>query len=143
LMRRGAAHERAGQHERAGADFAEVVRLDPGNAEARSRLGYVHACRKAHAEAQREASEALWRGSGDYLLLPNVACIYARLSESDEDRAAGHQDTAIALLRRAVELWKGGGRGGPSEVDLIRTEPAFPPSLRARPNFNKLLEGGD
>ena len=50
-------------------------------------------------------------------------------------------DGAIRVLRRAVDLWKR-DRAGPNEVRLIVAEPAFPPSLRARPDFQKLVKGG-
>jgi Flp pilus assembly protein TadD len=139
-VQRGWACEREQQDEQAEADFREAARLDPGNAEAHTGLGYLQARGKKCAEAQRSAARALLHGAGDYLVLHNVACIYAVLAQTDNGRAAGHQDMAIALLRRAVELSRRGG-AGPEEAELIKHEKAFDRSLRARPDFQKLIRG--
>jgi tetratricopeptide (TPR) repeat protein len=140
LVQRGWACEREGRYERAAADFARAVQLDFRNAEALTGLGYLHARRHRCAEAQWAAAQALLHGPSDYLVLHNVACIYALLSQADTSRAAGHQDMALRLLGQAVELWRQGG-AGPDEVELIRREPAFDPSLRARPEFKRLSSG--
>ncbi len=121
------------------ADFARAVRLDPSNAEAHTGLGYLWAQRGKNAEAQRAASQALLHGAGDYFVLHNVACIYARLAQMDKDRAAEHEDLALVLLQRGVELWRRGGTG-PSAIELMKWEPAFLPSLKARPEFQKLIK---
>jgi len=69
-----------------------------------------------------------------------VACIYAALSRASDDQAPAHQEAAIALLRRAIALWKraeADEKPGPSEIDLIKGEPAFQP-LRDRADFQQL-----
>jgi len=128
------------QPEKAREAFTALLRLDlaPHNADAHAGLGYLAVHRKSPAEAQREAFHGLLHGSGDYLALHNLACIYAELSQTDKGQARQHQDTAIALLRRAVALWRRGGTG-PREIDLIREERSFVP-LRNREEFNKLLQ---
>jgi tetratricopeptide (TPR) repeat protein len=136
-IKRGWAFESLNQHDKALADFAEAARSEPTNAEAHTALGYVRALVKLPAEAQREADLALLHGSDQYIVLHNVACIYATLSEPADRQSQANQDAAIAILRRAVELWKREGKA-PSEIDLIRGEPAFQP-LRARDDFRKLL----
>jgi Flp pilus assembly protein TadD len=140
-LKRGWAYEQTGEHDKARADFAAGADLDPDNAEAHSGLGYVDALGKLPAEAQREADLALLRGANDYLILHNVACIYAALSQTGGRQTAAQQDAALALLRRAVELWKNRG-AGPNEIDLIKGEPAFQ-SLRGLADFQKLIKIGD
>ena len=76
-------------------------------------------------------------GGDDYLVLHNVACIYATLSKTDNAQAAAYQDVSIALLRRALQLWKKSA-AGPNELDLIKAEPAFEP-IRGRNDFQELL----
>ena len=127
------------QYEPAEEDFARALKLDASNAEAHTGLGYVRACREAPADAQHEAAAALLHGGGDYLILHNIACIYARLSRSDKKRETAYQDLTIDLLRRAVDLW-GRREAGPDERDLIARESAFPPALKAREEFRRLLE---
>lgn len=139
LVKRGWAYAKQRQDEKAEADFTRAVHLDPAKAEVHTGLGYFLARRKKHPEAQREAAHALLHGADDYLVLHNVACIYAALAQSDLARAPQHESTAVALLRRALEQWKSAA-GGPSEIDLIRTEPAFPDSLRESPEFRELLD---
>ncbi|HBI46089.1 MAG TPA: hypothetical protein DDY78_25025 [Planctomycetales bacterium] len=140
-LKRGWAYEQTGEHDKAQADFAAGADIDPDNAEAHPGLGYVNALRKLPAEAQREADLALLRGANDYLILHNVACIYAALSQAGGRQTPAHQEAAMALLRRAVELWKS-NKTGPDEIDLIRGETAFQP-LKDRVDFQKLLHGGD
>ena len=138
-LKRGWAYEQTAEHDKALADFTAAAGIDPRNAEAHSGLGYVHAVRRLPAEAQREADLALLYGSGDYLVLHNVACIYASLSEGNGRDAPGRRQTALAVLRRAVDQWRRGGTG-PSEVELIKGEAAFQP-LHDLPDFQKLLTG--
>jgi tetratricopeptide (TPR) repeat protein len=140
-LKRGWAYEQTGEHDKAQADFAAGADIDPDNAEAHSGLGYVNALRKLPAEAQREADLALLRGANDYLILHNVACIYAALSQAGGRQTPAHQEAAMALLRRAVELWKR-NKTGPDEIDLIKGETAFQP-LKDRADFQKLIHGGD
>src|SRR5207244_3964239 len=110
--------------------FTALLRLEPYSADAHAGLGYLAVLRKVPTEAQREVVLALLNGGGDYLALHNLACIYAELSQADRDQAEQHQDAAIALISRAVEVWRRGG-AGPNEIDLIRREPSFKP-LRDR-----------
>jgi tetratricopeptide (TPR) repeat protein len=138
LNKRGWAWEALGQHAKAQDDFAAALRLMPDNAEAHTGLGYVRAIRTRDTDALREASLALLTGTDKYMILHNVACIYATLAQSDRSQAAAHEAAAVALLRRAVELWKRSG-DSPSEIDLIKGESSFGPALRARPDFQELL----
>jgi hypothetical protein len=129
----------APEYDRAREDFAEVVRLGAGNADAHAGLAYLRACQRKPVEAEREVAQALLHGGGDHLVLHNLACAYAELSRTGA-QAKENQDVAIALLRRAVEVWRRGG-AGPDERELIRQdEKAFAP-LRDRPDFKKLLAG--
>ena len=139
-IKRGWAWEQLNQHEKASADFAAAARVAPEDAEAHTGLGYVQAVRKLPREAQREADLSLLHGGDDYLVLHNVACIYAALSQTDTAQAAAYQDVAMALLRRAVKLWKKSSTG-PNELELIKAEPAFGP-IRGRKDFQDLLRGG-
>ena len=125
--------------DQARADFDAAIRLVPDTAEAHTGLGYVEACRGAGANARRSAQIAVLYGPGDFLILHNVACIFAKLSEGEPDRRREYEDMTIDYLRRAVELWKR-DRSGPNELTLIRDESAFGKSLKARPEFKKLLE---
>ena len=63
-------------------------------------LGLRGCAAKLPAEAQREADLALLRGANDYLILHNVACIYAALSQTGGRQTPAQQDAAIALLAR-------------------------------------------
>jgi len=140
LVKRGWAYDALRQADKAGDDFEAAAHIEPKNAEAHTGLGYIEARRKQHAEARREANLALLHGAGDYLILHNVACIYAALSRTDVVREAEYQDLAIDQLRQAVALRKRGGKG-PDEIRLIEREPAFPRALRDRPEFLDLLKG--
>jgi Tfp pilus assembly protein PilF/tRNA A-37 threonylcarbamoyl transferase component Bud32 len=124
----------------AAADFAAVLRLDAENAEAHAGLGYVRALQDAPGEAQREAARAVLHRGGDYLILHNVACVYAAPSRADGGQAKPHQDMAMALLRRAVELARRQG-AGPTEVGYIRWDRAFDP-LHDREDYQALVAGG-
>jgi tetratricopeptide (TPR) repeat protein/tRNA A-37 threonylcarbamoyl transferase component Bud32 len=136
-IKRGWAWEQLNQHGKASADFAAAARVAPENAEAHTGLGYVQALCKLHREAQREAELSLLHGGDDYLVLHNVACIYAALSKTDNAQAAAYQDVSIALLRQALKLWKKSA-AGPNELDLIKAEPAFE-AIRGRSDFQELL----
>ena len=103
-------------------------------------MGYIRALQKLAPAAQQEADLALLHGGDKYLILHNVACIYAALSETGGPQAVANQDVAVALLRRAVQLWTR-AESGPSEIDLIKGESAFRP-LRERADFKELLRGG-
>jgi hypothetical protein len=87
---------------------------------------------------------ALRRGSDDYLILHNLACVFAELSRSEGAEARLWQDLALALLDRAVQLWKTEvarqGSATANERELMRTDPALRP-LHSRSEFQKLLKG--
>jgi tetratricopeptide (TPR) repeat protein len=143
LVRRGWVHERLGNLAQAQADFTAALRHDPDDAEAHTGLGYVRARQRVADDAQREALQALLlrdkpRRISEYIILHNVACIYAVLARVDASRARPYQDQAIHLLRRALALWQSRG-SGPNEINLIKGEVAFDRALRARPEFQALL----
>jgi Flp pilus assembly protein TadD len=136
-IKRGWAWELLNQHEKASADFAAAVRVAPENAEAHTGLGYIQALRRLSHDAQREAHLALLHGGDDYLVLHNVACIYAALVQTEAAQAPAFGDVAIALLRKALKLWAKSATG-PNELDLIKAEPAFK-SIQGRTDFQELL----
>ncbi len=122
----------------AAADFQTVIHQSPTDAEAHSGLGYVLALRGERPASELEAARALLYGAQGYLVLHNVACIYAELAHASDQQQPHFEDLALAMLQRAVLL----GRQNPSGVDelaLIRDEPAFHESLRSRPEFRQLL----
>src|SRR5262249_18268897 len=116
-----------GQSDKAREEFTAAVRLDPGYADAHAGLGYILALQKSSHEAQHEAARALAHGADDYLILHNVACIYAVLAQIEKGQAKQHEDMALALLRRALgqgkEQWQGGG-AGPGEPEAFRPAPS-------------------
>jgi tetratricopeptide (TPR) repeat protein len=126
------------RYELAEADFREVIRQSPQDAEARSGLGYVLAAQGACVESEREAVRAMLHGGNNYLILHNVACIYAELSRTDKDRSRDDEDLCLALATRAMELFRQNPTG-PDEIAFLRQEPAFPASLRARAEFKALI----
>ena len=135
------------QYAQAHDDFTEAIRRDPEHAEAHTGLGFVQACRNGPAEAQQEALQALLlrettHRANDYLVFHNTACIYAELARADSIRSAQYESQAIKLLQRAVALWKRRG-SGPNELAIIKGEPAFGASLRARMDFQALLGTGE
>jgi tetratricopeptide (TPR) repeat protein/tRNA A-37 threonylcarbamoyl transferase component Bud32 len=138
-VRRGWIYLELAQEDRAREEFGAALRLEPGNAEAHSGLGYLQARRELPADAQRAAAGALLHGGGDYRVLHNVACIYAELSRSDRPRAEPHQVMAVALIRRSLELARQAGRG-PEELGNVAREPSFGP-LRERADFRNLIAG--
>jgi tetratricopeptide (TPR) repeat protein len=144
LVKRGWARELLNQHTSASADFAAAVSVDPENAEAHTGLGFVRAIQKQPAAAQREADLALLYGAENYLILHNVACIYAALAQAPDDQAPAHQETVIAVLRRAIAIWKraaADAKPGPDETELIESEEVFK-SFRGRPDFQQLSDRG-
>jgi hypothetical protein len=80
---------------------------------------------------------ALLNGGSDYLILHNVACIYAMISRGESTRRTEHEDVALAMLRRALELSRR-EHDFQREIQLIQREPAFAVSLRQRPEFKNL-----
>jgi tetratricopeptide (TPR) repeat protein len=141
LINRGWVNERLNRFPAATADFAAAIRLSPNHAEALTGLGYIAARTGNTREAQLEASLAQIVADRDYRILHNVACIYGQLSVTDPTHAAMHENTAIDRLNRSIDLWQRGW-GGVHEIDQIKSEVAFPASLRARKDFQNLLAGG-
>jgi tetratricopeptide (TPR) repeat protein len=137
-IKRGWAWVNLNQHEKASADFAAAAQVAPENAEAHTGLGYIQAIRKLPHDAQREADLALLHGGDDYLVLHNVACIYATLVQTEGAQASAFGDVSIALLRKALKLWAKAATG-PNELDLIKAEPAFKP-IQGRTDFQELLQ---
>jgi serine/threonine protein kinase/Flp pilus assembly protein TadD len=138
-VNRGWARSRLGRHREALEDFLEAARRDPARAETRTGISYAKACLGEPATARKQSILALQYGAGDYAVLHNVACAYAELSRAGDAQATEHQDVALALLQRAVELWRKGG-AGPNEIDQVRSDPALKP-LHGRPEFHGLLNG--
>jgi serine/threonine protein kinase/Tfp pilus assembly protein PilF len=121
------------------ADYGAVFSGDPANAEAHAGLGYIAACERSYMEARNEAAQALRYGADDYLILHNVGCIYAEMSRTDLQHQTEYEDSAIATLGEALQVWRSHGAADPDEVQLIERESAFPPSLKQRPKFQKLI----
>src|SRR5262249_55729789 len=115
-------------------DFTEALCLDPTDAESHAGLGYFSACKKDPTAALGHANLAQLYGGRGYMILHNVACVYAKLSEVDRDRRVMYEDLALDQLSRAVDLWQE-KRPEPSEIDLMRGEGAFTDSLKMRPEF--------
>ena len=134
------AYEAFGRHNDALTDFKAAARSDPANAEAHTGVGYERSLLKLPNDAQLEAELALLHGAENYLILHNVACIYASLSENADHQATDYQDVAMALIQRAVKVWKQ-GEANPSEIDLIKSEPAFK-TLHGRADFQELITKG-
>jgi Flp pilus assembly protein TadD len=116
---------------KAGPDFAAALELDPVHAEAHTGMGYIEACKGDGPAARREAQLAVLYRSGDFLILHNVACVFAKLSDTDSANAREFEDLALDNLRRAVELWKR-DRSGPNEQAQIQGESAFKRLKKAR-----------
>jgi tetratricopeptide (TPR) repeat protein len=127
------------QLDRARADFVAALAIAANDPDSHAGLGYVQASKKVDVEARREAQLAALYGSGDYMMLHNVACVFAKLSDVMPAREKEYHDLAIDYLRRAVELWKR-DRTGPNEQTQIQRESAFSASLRKRPEFKELLK---
>jgi serine/threonine protein kinase/tetratricopeptide (TPR) repeat protein len=140
LVKRGWAHEKLNAYADAEADFTAALDCEPNHAEAHVGLAYILACQgKPNSGAVQHALEAALHAAGDYLILHNIACVFAKLSEVEPKRAREYEDVALLLLRREIELWQR-DRTGPNPLTLIRGESAFGEALRRRPEFRKLLE---
>jgi tetratricopeptide (TPR) repeat protein len=138
-IKRGWAYVDFNENAPARDDFQAAVALEPDNAEAHTGAGYTLACLKQSAQAKRHANRALFNRGGDYLILHNIACIYAVIAKNEAQRE--YQDLAIDQLERALAIWRQGGMTEPSELVLIQGEAAFDPGLRKRPEFDRLLKG--
>jgi Flp pilus assembly protein TadD len=141
LLKRGWARIALEEIDEARQDFVAAVAIDAADAESHAGLGYTSARLKNVGAATRHAALATLHGSGDYLVLHNIACIYGALSLTDPARTKQHQDITLEYLQRAVEFWKKGNKSGPDEIQLIRDESnvTFPPALRKRPEYLKIL----
>ena len=143
MIKRAWAYDALKQRDKAEADFAAAVRIDPDNWEAHSGLGYVRAVQKLMPEAQQEAELALLHGGDNYLVMHNVACIHSVLSVNDGRQRRWHEDVAMAMLQRAVKLWKQAGTG-PNEIALIKAEADTTfLCLKGRRDFQDLIHEKD
>ena len=142
LVKRGWTFVNVGQNDVARKDFGAALDVDPMHAEAHTGLGYALASLKDPdpVAARHHANMALLWGGGDYIVVHNVACIFAVLADNEPPRTKEFQDLAIDQVRRAVALWDKGGRSEPSELRLIAGESAFERSLIKRPEIEKLLK---
>jgi tetratricopeptide (TPR) repeat protein len=137
LNKRGWAFEAFGRHKEALADFTTAAKADPANGEAHTGAGYVLAMLKDVSQAQRAADLAMALGADEFLVLHNVACIYATLADSLGTSGPAYQEVAIAILKRSIAKWKE-TETPLNEIDLIKAEPAFK-SLQRLPEFRKLI----
>ena len=72
----------------------------------------------AVVEARHQASAALLHGADNYLVLHNVACIYAELSQTEQERPSEFENLALAMLQREVSRWRE-VNSGPDALELI------------------------
>lgn len=127
-----------GQLELARTDFEAALAIEANHPEARSGLGFVTALLGNAEDAQIEALLALSAAADNYLVLHNVACIFGCLSDQSDERRTTYEDLALLVLNRVLEVARQ-TPSGPDPLQLISHEPAFPASLRARPEFEQLL----
>jgi tetratricopeptide (TPR) repeat protein/tRNA A-37 threonylcarbamoyl transferase component Bud32 len=127
------------QFEQARKEFTEAIRLNPAYADAHAGLGFVAAVQGAPGEALLAANRASALGADDYMILHNVACVYAELSRVEKGRQAQHQDAAMDLLRRAVTLCRREG-GGDREIQEIKGDASLK-VLADRPDYRALVTG--
>ena len=74
------------------------------------------------------------------MVLHNVACTYARLSQGDATRRVEHENLAISLLKRAAVVSRQNALGPDAdELHKIHSETWFPQALRERPEFKRLI----
>jgi tetratricopeptide (TPR) repeat protein/tRNA A-37 threonylcarbamoyl transferase component Bud32 len=144
LKGRGFALRDLARYEQAETDLAAALRVKPNDSEAHSMLGCVYARMGRVEAARREADVALLGGSGDYMVLHNVACIHAILSDAapEASSASEYQNLALAILQREVALWGGlvlANIRVRNALALIAKDTDFGPALRARPEFQQLL----
>lgn len=121
------------------ADFEAALQANPENAEAHSAHGFLLAIADPSVAAERAALRAVLHGAGDYLILHNVACIFAELATRSPDRAADYEQSALDVLSRGIQLWQKGDRSGPDASQLAANEPSFR-ELSKRPEFQQLIQ---
>jgi tetratricopeptide (TPR) repeat protein len=136
--------------------FNDAIEVDPGTAferlvvaYAHAGLGYVYACTGETTKALEEATRAtlaVRTVKGDIVLYANhfrlrhnLACIYGELSRCGDEYQKDHEKLAVDYLREAVALAKRMGMID-EERGNIEIEPAFPPALKNRRDFQDLLK---
>ena len=130
----------AQQFEKAKGDFLAAIRTAADNAEAHAGLGFVLAELGQEDTARQEASTALLVAADNQLVLHNVACIYGRLSATKPQRRIEYENLALTSLQRATSNSRQNFIGlDADEVTLIRKETSFPASLKARSEFQQLI----
>jgi tetratricopeptide (TPR) repeat protein len=126
-------------------DFDRAAKLRAEYAEALAGRAFCAAQSADAPAAERDAAAALAAGGGDYLVLHNVACVYAQLSadsSAPRDQTRANEDLAISLIGRALRLWRAAPTG-PDELRLIEAETAFPNHMKEREEFKALIERRD
>ena len=68
----------------------------------------------------------------------NLACVYGEPSKSDTTQPTELQDTAVTLLKGAVQQAQRTGVAA-QELQLIGVESAFPESMKRREDFLELI----
>jgi len=150
--RRALAYYRDDQLDLAEEEYCHATGCDPNSAnerilitEAHTWLGNIKASRQDAQGAERQATLALLAlrrvdpGHEEiYVVLHNLACIYAELAKSDEERRSELLNVAMAFLERAIESAKLRNELL-QELHCIDVEPAFGVALRESPGFQKLL----
>lgn len=120
------------------ADFEAALKINPQNAEAHSAHGFLLAIVNPSVAAEQAAVKAILHGGGDYLILHNVACIYAELAQRSPNNADSYEQSALEIIRHGIQLWNNGGRSGPDAIQLATGEPSFR-ELSKRPGFQQLI----
>ena len=136
---RGLAWLAKGDHERAGKDLDEAIRLNPDYASAYNSRGIVRSQMGEYGKAIEDYDTAL-------RLKPGYAYAYANrgsawLGNGSPDKAIADFDTAIGLLPAAhAELaYKGRGMAWQARGDLDRAMADFDAALKQNPNYAKGL----
>ncbi|MBL8795039.1 MAG: hypothetical protein JNM56_14110 [Planctomycetia bacterium] len=100
FVRRSHYHLEQGDQEQANADLTEAIRLDPRQADAYSRRGYIGTLRHDYARAIADYEHALQLDAGAYAPRNNLAWLLATCP--DENIRNGTR--AVELATRACEL---------------------------------------
>ncbi len=137
-MLRGWNYVKLRKFDLAQADFDVAVQQMMDDGEAHAGLGYVLAMKGDRMAAELEATKAIMYGADGFLVLHNVACIYAELADSQQQLQKHYEDLAITMLQRAVSLARQ-TTSGVNEIEVIRQEEAFHESLKMRAEFRQLL----
>jgi tetratricopeptide (TPR) repeat protein len=108
-------------------------------AEAHSMLGYIAACQSDAGTAEREVALAMaqLRTTNKFDLWWNLGCVYAALSEKDQDHSAELQNIAMTMLENCVfQAQRTESRA--AAVFSLRNDPALKP-LHERKDFQDLI----